>query len=190
MRLLTLISILLFVICSSAFSQTNLTIGIHSGIMFSAFEDQEETQNAIPVGGYLGMQVSENLEIGAEFSVLALAYEEEYSEDGITVTQGITQNAFGIYTKIYFPSETIVPYLRGGLGYYTGAIEFSSGGASVDFNFEGAVGFNIGAGIGTESGIYAEFIYHIVSQKLEDFDGDSAGLNNFGVHVGYAFAIN
>ena len=67
----------------------------------------------------------------------------------------------------------------------------AGGGGSVDVDFDGAVGFNIGAGIGTESGLYGEFIFHIVTQEFKDDPtGTSFGVNNFGAHIGYSFSIN
>ncbi len=186
MKLVTTLFIFSLFATTSLFAQTNLSIGIHSGILFSAFEDQEETQTAIPVGGYLGAQVSESVELGAEFSTVLVPFEEKFLGE----TFSSTQLAFGGYIRVYFPMESIVPYIRGGVGYYTGAIEIDSDFGGLDFDYNGNVGFNVGAGFGTESGFYVEFIYHIVSQELKDFDGDAFGVNNFGGHVGYAFSIN
>ena len=67
----------LIIFTSGAFAQSNLSIGLHSGILFSAFEDQDETLTAIPVGGYLGMEVSENLEVGAEVNLTVKHFEEK-----------------------------------------------------------------------------------------------------------------
>ena len=46
-------------------------------------------------------------------------------------------------------------------------------------------GFNIGAGVKTLPGVYAEFIYHIVSRKADWEGAESMGANNWGIHVGY-----
>lgn len=181
-------------ISSSLFAQTNLSIGLYSGVLFSAFEDQDESITAIPVGGYLGMQVSENIEVGAEFSLLALPFEEKTTDAGVDVTTTLTQNLIGGYVRMYFPANTITPYVRAGVGYYTGQFEFTAGdfgGLSFDADFEGTIGFNIGAGIGSDSGLYAEFIYHILSQKIDlPGSGAATAYNNFGVQIGYAFSIN
>lgn len=196
MKLATIISFSFLFISTQSFAQTNLSIGIHSGVLFSAFEDQDETQTAIPVGGYFGMQATENVEVGIEFNTSVIPFEEKFSEDFFDITQSITQSVFGGYVRLYFPSETIVPYIRAGVAYYTGAIEYSAEGIGFDFDLDGALGFNIGAGIGTESGLYAEFIYHIVSQNSDAFgeflgeDIEDSGFNNFGAHIGYSFSIN
>ena len=108
MKLVTTLCILSLFATTSLFAQTNLSIGIHSGVLFSAFEDQEETQTAIPVGGYLGMQVSENMEIGAEFSTVVVPFEEKFLGE----TFSSTQLAFGAYVRVYFPQETITLYKR------------------------------------------------------------------------------
>lgn len=183
---LFLVSFLIF--ASGAFAQSNKSIGIHAGILFSAFEDQDETLNAVPVGGYFGMEVSDNMEVGVEANLTVVNFEEDLGND---VTFGITQTIIGAYLRYFFYSESMTPYVRAGAGYYLGEAELSGGGASGSVDFKGAVGFNVGAGIGTESGLYAEFLYHIVSRELDASpSGGSFSANNFGAHVGYAFSIN
>jgi Outer membrane protein beta-barrel domain len=189
-KALFLVSFLLF--STGLFAQSNLTIGIHSGVLFSAFEDQDKTLTAIPAGGYFGVEVNENMEIGAEVNLTVKNFED--SQDGITAS--MSQTIIGAYLRYYFPAETVVPYIRAGVGYYLGAVEFSGENypdfLTNNFDYKGAVGFNIGAGIGTESGLYAEFIYHIVDQEIDTdlFETDAAGANNFGAHIGYSFSIN
>ncbi len=182
----SLLLLLLLVFSSNLFAQGNKSIGLHSGILFSAFEDQDETFTAIPVGGYFGMEVSNNMEFGAEVNMTVKHFEEE--DQGITGS--ITQTVMGAYLRYFFPSESAIPYIRAGLGYYVGEFKLSGDGASGSVDFKGAVGFNIGAGIGTESGLYAEFIYHIVSRELDISGAEALGANNFGAHIGYAFSIN
>jgi hypothetical protein len=188
-KALFLVSFLLF--STGLFAQSNLTIGVHSGFLFSAFEDQDETLTAIPAGGYFGVEVNENMEVGAEFNVTVKNFEQTIDDGfGNSFTAGISQTVIGGYLRYYIPAESMVPYIRAGVGYYLGKFEASSGGGSGSVDFKGAVGFNIGAGIGTESGLYAEFIYHIVSREL-DFPGSTAiDFNNFGAHIGYSFSIN
>jgi len=185
------LAILVFLFLSSGlFAQTNLSIGLHSGILVSAFEDQDESYTAIPVGVYFGTAVSDNVEIGAEASIAVKPFEEEVG--GITTS--ISQTIIGLYTRFYFPAASFTPYIRAGAGYYLGSAKFEGGGGlNAEIDFKGALGFNVGAGFGTSSGLYAEFIYHIVERELEKNDffiSEPGGASNWGAYVGFAFSIN
>lgn len=198
MKQITTLCIFLVFAATNLFSQANLSIGINSGVLFSKFEKNileisiEKNKIAIPVGGYFGMQVSENMEVGVEFSTLGLPFRRKVNEFDENVTISLKQTMFGGYTRIFFPSESVVPYIRAGAGYYTGSLEGSGGGNSFETNFKGGVGFNLGAGIGTASGLYLEFIYHIVTHKFDsnDFADTEFGYNSLGGQIGWSFAIN
>ena len=83
------------------------------------------------------------------------------------------------------PMIVVSPYVRVGAGMYTGGWEQGEW----DGDYDSAIGFNIGAGVKTLPGIYAEFIYHIVKRKGDWEGAESMGANNWGIHVGYQLGL-
>jgi len=188
MRFSRLVAILVFVFAAGSFAQN--AISVHSGILVSAFEDQDESATAIPIGANFGMMVGENLEAGAEFGLLVSPFEFESEGLGTTVTSKISQTIIGVFGRYHFPMNGIMPYAKAGLGYYMGTFEAESDFGSGEEDFKGAIGFNIGAGVNTEMGIYGEFVFHIVSRELDMDGAESFGANNWGVNVGYRLPLN
>ena len=103
------------VLAAFLFFASNLigqTIGIHSGVLFSAFEDAsfDESATAVPVGVYIGTAASDNIEVGLEANLLVVPF--SYDIQGLDATVNISQTVIGAYTRIFFPAATFTPYIR------------------------------------------------------------------------------
>lgn len=186
LRKFTVMFFLLF--SGSIFAQgADLTIGINGGLLISAFEDQDKSYNAVPLGLFIGMHAAENVELGLELSHTVSNFELE----GDDVSVEFSQTLIGGFGRFYFYNESnIVPFLRAGLAVYLGEGKISNGSASFTRDTKPAFGLNIGAGFGTDSGFYGEFIFHIVEREYDVEGAETFGANNWGVKLGYAFSIN
>lgn len=158
----------------SAFAQ-KMSAGAQAGYAMTAFEDQDETGKGIPVGGFFGYMIDENIQVGADFNMLASGFSTDDSD--IDVTQTI----IGGFAKYMMPMEGFSPYGKLGVGYYMGEIKEDA----FSLDFKGAIGFNVGAGVASDMGIYGEFVFHIVSRELDIEGAKSSGANNWGIHIGY-----
>ncbi len=193
MKKALIVVITLLGLSSLSFAQSGISIGLHSGLLLSAFEDQEKSGTAIPLGANVGLYVAENIQIGAEFSFLVSSFEAEFEEFQGQPTNPydleVTQTAIGAFGRYILPTSGVKSYIKAGIGMYMGEAE-ASGGVVGEEDFESAFGFNIGGGIKTAMGIYAEFVFHIVSRELDVAGVSSQGYNNWGFLVGYDIPLN
>lgn len=180
----------LLIVFVFAFMGSAQSIGVYGGYLSSAFEDQDEAASAIELGASFVLDALPILEAGVEFNTLVSPFEFETDVLGTTYTTKFKQTMFGVFAKYNISLPALTPYVRGGVGYYSGTIEAEGGGQSGETDFKNALGFNIGAGVDTFTGLYGEFIYHIVSKELDvDNAPDAAGANYWGIRVGYTISL-
>ena len=179
----SLFLVMLFVIAS--LGQAQVIFGIQAGYTSSAFEDQESAASTFSGGAIIGTDIMPMIDVGLEYNLLLSPFEFEAAG----TTAKISQNLLGLWARWYFiPLPAASPYLRGGVGFYSGKTEFS-GNITGDVDFKSAVGFNIGAGVDLPMGLYGEFVYHIVSRELDVEGAESGGANNWAISVGYSFDL-
>ena len=196
--ILILLSVVLF--SSAAYSQS---LGVFAGYGSSAFDDEdlEEQSNYIPVGVHILFGSGGSFEFGAEvdYAVTPFTFEEEGFGDLI-----INQLYYGALAKVKFGSgDGMKPYARAGAGMYTGNFEFdysdelkNLGAEDIEFEMKDSFGFNVGGGIdinmNATTGIFVEFVYHIVEREVEPGDGietEPFGANNWALHAGISFGL-
>jgi len=176
-------------------AQVNLNV--FTGYSLSAFEDQEEAASAIPLGVAVGYKVMPQLEVGGEVNLALPGYAFESTIYGVDFTTTFHQNLFGVYGRYYLPLQTVSPFLKAGVGLYTGNItmegEFMGEKMDEELDMDSAVGFNFGAGVMLKKGFYGEFNYTIVnrasSEDDEDGSGESFGANTWAIQLGYRFKL-
>lgn len=193
MKKLCLFVVLMSMVALPAFAQLN--VNVFTGLTFSAFEDQEESATALPLGVAVGFNPMPNLEVGGEVNLALPGYGFESSFYDVKITTTFQQNLVGAYGRYYFSEGPIMPFAKVGLGYYFGDVkvngEFMGEEMDETLDVDGAVGFNLGAGVMLKKGFYGEFNYNILSRKSSDGEGgsDSYGANTWAVHVGYRFKL-
>lgn len=166
-------------------SQAQVVLGVQAGYNNSAFEDQESAASTFSGGVILGTDIAPIVDLGLEYNMLFSSF--EFDQAGTTAK--ISQNLIGVWARWYFiPLPTLSPYIRGGVGYYSGKVELS-GNQTGEADFKSAVGFNVGAGVDMPMGLYGEFVYHIVSRELDVSGATSMGYNNWAINVGYSFDL-
>jgi hypothetical protein len=183
-----LIVTLLLVLCGAAFAQTKTIVTVLAGYTMSAFEEQEEAAGTLAGGVRAGYMASPQLEIGAEFQSALGGYTYEMTLFDVTMETSFNQNVFGLYGKYLFPSASVKPFVKAGLGYYFGDAKVESDDEVFNIdetvNIDAALGFNFGIGAYLTRALSAEFNYQIVSRELE---GESMGMNAWAILVGYNF---
>ncbi len=168
----------------SVYGQSKFTVAALAGYGLSAFENQESSAGTIPLGVQLGYQVTPSLEAGAEVNLALGGYQFQDEFDEFDMTTTFNQTIIGAFGKYYFGQGNFKPFARVGLGYYLGDAKVEIEDESESVDIDPAIGFNIGAGLINHKGIFAEFTYHIVSRKSY---GESFGMNNWSVMIGYKF---
>ncbi len=172
-----------------------VAVNVFTGLSYSAFEDQEEAASAIPLGVAVGWPVMPNLEVGGEVNFALPGYQFETSFYDVKITSTFQQNLVGAYARYYLGEGSLKPFVKGGLGYYFGNAKvegtFMGEKMTETVDIDGAVGFNVGAGVMLKKGFYGEFNYNILSRKAEDAEegSDSYGANTWAIQVGYRFKM-
>ncbi len=218
MKKIILFSLLTFLFCfiQSAFGQ--MKIGIYSGYGLSAFESQSSGAETLPLGiqAYYSLEnVSfANLNLGLDFnySVVPFSFEMTTNTGTKLFTRRQRQLYIGALIKIKFlRNSTFNPFARLGIGLYSGghSLEYSDAikqeaqqnqvSLPAELDISSGFGFNFGAGLDYKltptTGIFTEFVYHIVSRELNEaplnvFEGlnlgkSSLGFNNWAILVGF-----
>ncbi len=208
MKKLRTILFALMLLSGSAFSQS---IGAFLGYGASAFNDDffgEEAQDEnqakyVPVGAYILFGSGGNFEIGAEVNYAVVPFTFSTGDWG---DMEVEQFYYGALAKFKIGSGGgILPYVRGGAGIYTGAVnlKFSDamkeiGAEDKSINLKNTFGFNVGGGaqldFSNNNGLFAEFVYHVVNREFDTEDDNSSevssfGANNWAIHVGFHFAL-
>jgi hypothetical protein len=169
----------LAVLVMSIAGYAQIVAGVQLGYAQSAYEDHDAESGAFPFGITVGTDILPMIEVGGEFNMLLTPFilDVEGTGDDFEATQTI----IGAYGKYFFPMPAFSPYARLGVGYYSGSWEEGD----FDGDFDSAIGFSIGAGVKAPMGIFAEFVYHIMSRKGDWEGAETYGANNWGIHIGY-----
>ncbi len=177
----------------------------------------EETAGYLPIGAQVGYSLTGlsfgSLSFLAEFnySAVPFTYETFGDLDGTgsetkTSEIKISQTFVGAVFKMKFGTGFFNPFIRLGGGAYLGSVkqeftqevkdylqQYGQTIEDADIDFKTAFGFNIGAGtdirIGKVTGLFGEFVYHVVSRELDMEGAQSQGANNWAVLVGFQIAI-
>jgi hypothetical protein len=160
---------------------------LKAGVGISSFENVDNTYYGLPFGASMGFGVSSKLEVGinANFTVLPFSYSED--QMGYTFKEEISQHNFGGFLKLNFIEDSRTPFVKIGAGYYFGSIELLADDESlINEDLEGTFGFMVGGGFQSDNGLRFDLEYHIVSMKIKDSGGDTNGLNNFRITLGYS----
>ncbi len=197
MKTITLSILSILLISSFGMAQS---IGIFGGFTGASYEDNPafdadiETSNGFEVGAAFVFDALPIFDIGVEYSKSVSPFEIKSKVSGTEVTQKSSQSMFGAFVRFNLSVPVVTPYLRAGAGYYSGKSETNlpdalKDVAGLDADYKGTLGFNIGAGVNTFIGLNAEFVYHMVSQKLDITDAKSLSSNYWGLRVGYYFSL-
>jgi len=197
----------LFLLSGSAFAQS---IGGFVGYGASAFGDKffgEEAEDEnqakyVPVGAHILFGTGGNFEIGAEINYAAVPFTFDAGEYG---DLEVEQLYYGALAKFKIGSGGgIWPYVRGGAGLYTGSVNVkyseeakAIGAEDESIDLKSAFGFNVGGGaeldFSSNNGLFAEFVYHIVTREFDQEEGEegdtSFGANNWAIQVGFHFGL-
>jgi len=169
----------ILLIAVAGFAQTKPIVSGLAGYTMSAFEGQGSAAGTLALGASVGLKATPALEVGGEFvyPISGYKFEEDAGIFG-KVTTTINQMLIGAYGKYFVGTGNLKPFLKAGLGYYTGKPKVEMSGDSETAELKSAVGFNFGGGVQTEKGLFAMFTYNIVKRE-------SAGYNCWSVLVGY-----
>ena len=188
MKKVTVLLVLVFAAFFVTSAHAIGSIGIQGGMASSSFEDQGSAASTFALGANFVFDMVPIVDVGAEFNTLLSPFEFEQEAFGQKITAKISQTYFGAFARFYpLPLPAIKPYVRAGVGYYSGKAELEGGGQSGSVDYKGTLGFNVGAGVKAIMGLYGEFVYHIVSRELDVDSAESAGSNNWMIMVGYSF---
>ncbi len=190
-RLATILSFLFLFFSTNASMATGL--GIQVGYASSAFEDQTSAANTFVGGAHFVFDLLPLIDLGAEYTLTVSPFSFQ-GEDvfGQTFTQDISQSYFGAFARIFLPLPLIVvdPYLKAGVGYYSGKIKISTTGESKTHDLKSTLGYSVGIGLKSIIGLYGEFVYNFAKQEVEGIpDPESLAYNNWMLVVGYSFGL-
>jgi len=200
MKRFGLLTLVLLVAAGAGYSQSNTSVAIVTGYTMSAFEDQQDAAGTLPVGVQLGYKASPNLQVGVGFTTLLGGLSWEASDMDYKVTTTFNQSIISAYAKYFLGEGSIKPFIKGGVGYFTGnadvKVEYAGEKATNTAKIDPAIGFIVGGGLTLNKNIFAEFNYNLVSRKPADsgdeFDSgstDSMGMNTWSVLIGYQFNL-
>ena len=176
----------ILLLSTSVMAQNSIALSAYTGYSLSAFEDQESAAGSLPLGISGAVEVMPQLQVGGEVLFALGGYQFEAEFFGETITTTMNQNMVGVFGRYYIPTTSITPYGKLGLGYYFGDSSIEGFGAEEELDVDGAIGFNLGAGVLITDNIFAEFNYNIVSRES---DGESFGANTWAILAGYRFML-
>ncbi|HID39741.1 MAG TPA: hypothetical protein EYP36_09550 [Calditrichaeota bacterium] len=189
-RLAFILSFLFIFLTANTTMATGL--GIQAGMATSAFENQTSSANTFVGGAHFVFDLLPLIDLGAEYTLTISPFSFQSDYAGQTYTSDISQSYFGAFARIFLPLPLIVidPYLKAGVGYYSGKIKTSGAGESQTFDLKSTLGYSVGIGLKSVIGLYGEFIYNFAKQELDGIpDPDTLAYNNWMIMVGYSFGL-
>ena len=167
-------------------------LGIQAGMATSAFEDQTSAAKTFVGGAHFVFDLLPLIDLGAEYTLTVSPFSFKGEIEGQSLTQDITQSYFGAFARVFLPLPLIVvdPYLKAGVGYYSGKIKRTVAGQSTTYDLKSTLGYSIGVGLKSVIGLYGEFIYNFAKQELDGIpDAEKLAYNNWMIMVGYSFGL-
>ncbi len=201
LRLATVFVLALMV--GAGFAQGQFAVSFFTGYTMTAFEDQEDAAGTLPLGVQLGYMATPQLEVGIEVSDALGGFGFEYEDVYGKLEQTVNYMNFGLYGRYFLSDANMKPFLKAGVGLFTGNIDLKY--TSELGNFEetskikSGIGFTVGGGVLLNEKFFVGFDYNIVSREPDvDEDDISAfsasssddssekwGMNTWAVKVGY-----
>ena len=184
----------------AGFAQSGFKVNLSTGYSLTAFEEDPYSQDAagtLPLGVSVGKQVTPALEAGVEvlYPLGGYTWEVEFTGipgivDSYKTESTINQVLYGVYGRYLLSSGPgLKPFVKAGLGLYTGGGTVEFEGESEDFDIKSAVGFNIGGGVYVKDNVWVQFQYHIVSREPDEEGAEKSGANTWDVMAGYVFEL-
>jgi len=189
-RLVIILSLIFVFFTANASMATGL--GIQVGYASSAFEDQTSAASTFAGGAHFVFDLLPLIDLGAEYTLTISPFSFQSDFEGQTLTSDISQSYFGAFARIFLPLPLIVidPYLKAGVGYYSGKIKISGAGESKTYDLKSTLGYSVGLGLKSVIGLYGEFVYNFAKQEVDGIpDPESLAYNNWMIMVGYSFGL-
>jgi hypothetical protein len=204
---------LIALLTASSLNGQTFKLGFYTGYGSSSFENFDDNAGTVPVGIQALLSLDKipfgSIDLGAEFnySVVPFTFEiqEQVNQQIFKYDWKIKQMIIAALVKVKFLKKSIAhPFIRLGAGLYSGGSTYefpddvkqfaqqNNITLNEELDIDSAFGFNVGAGtdiqIGKTITLFGEFVYHIVSRKVEGAQ-ESNGANNWAIQVGILTAI-
>ena len=182
------------------------SLNLFTGYGMSSFKNVAHQANYLPVGAQLmfGIPVF-NFGIEANYAAIPFIFNVFEGEAGKNVKEIKFQQLFvGSVVKINLTEGNFIPFCRLGGGLYSGkeiikwTEEEKKRAAEQGINLQdykvplkNTIGFNAGGGfdliLSRYSGLFFEYVFHLVSRKENIKDGSTFKADNWVVQAGYKF---
>lgn len=201
LRLATVFVLALMV--GAGFAQGQFAVNFFTGYTMTAFEDQDDAAGTLPLGVQLGYMATPQLEIGLEVSDALGGFTFELEDEFGKMESTVNYMVFGLYGRYFLSEANMKPFLKAGVGMFTGNIDVKSesefGDHDWEVKYKSGIGFTVGGGVLFNNQFFAGFDYNIVSREMdvddseieamsassEDEDSEKVGWNTWAVKVGY-----
>ena len=182
---------LMFAVATS-FSQVR--IGVSTGYILTAYEEQDDSAGTLPIDVQIGAMVTPMLELGGEILYALGGFTFEDNIAGQITETDFHHTQIGAYGKYYVDLGSVDPFVRAGVAYYMGdaELEIPNGQESEQtVEIDPAVGFNFGAGLMATPSLSVEFFYNRVTRDMTDSQDNTVefGMDTWGFLAGYHFSF-
>jgi opacity protein-like surface antigen len=161
-KLLTALAVVLLAAPAAASAQIHTGISLAGGIALPTGDFKDGTSNGYKVDN--GYNLAAGLNIGVPLLPIGVRIEGAYNRFGISgLPSGFTGNQDIISGTVNGTFGLGLPYVIGGLGYYSSKASVSGSGSTDSSDRTNAVGFNGGVGLRFPLGVistFAEIRYH------------------------------
>ncbi len=151
MKFKTLVSAVLLVVAATAAHAANTsTIGVNGGLTIPTGDLGDAVGIGFHIGGEYTYMVNENVGVGGD-----LAYHKFGSKDvtvgAYTISSELSTIQYTAHGKLFFPTQSeMKPYLKLGLGMYTGKAKVSSNIPGAIEGEDSSTDFGINFGVGAD----------------------------------------